>query len=210
MAVKFLPRTQLLLYGVLTECIAITLLIGHLIVQSATANWSVAVAAIVATNILHAELISDLRHLRFYELMGCPGLARVIGSRSAHIANTPWLSVWPNLPFVTLLYRCLEGLGWVDFETEFVTAFTTTAMVLGIPVSIFLLDALRWRVYATKVNLTTRREHSGLRVTVIGSYYACVDSFVWQSVGEDKVNKTYAAVWMSKVVYQTAAALVTT
>ena len=93
MTIKFLPRTQLLLCGVLAECFALATVIHHLIAQSATTPWPVTVAAVVATNILHAELISDLRHLRFFELMGCSTLAAAVGSRSAFIANTPWLMV---------------------------------------------------------------------------------------------------------------------
>ncbi|OWA50905.1 hypothetical protein BV898_15406 [Hypsibius exemplaris] len=210
MTVKFLPRTQLLLFGVLVECFALAILIGHLVIHSASATWSTAVAILIATNILHAELISDLRYLRFFELMGCQGLARIIGSRSAFIANTPWLAVWPNLPFLALFYRAMEAQGLVQFESAFLNTFTMTATVLSVPVCLFLLDALRWRIFATKVNLITRREHMGLQMTVIGSYYASVESFVWKSVGEEKVNKAYAAVWISKVAYQVADSLLST
>ena len=111
MIVKFLPRSQLLLFAVSLECLIVFsgILLIHLSLP--TVSFTTAIGAMILINFLHAQLISDIRHLRFFEIVAVPSLAEAIGSRSSNIAKSPWLNIWPCLPLLVILARSVETTG---------------------------------------------------------------------------------------------------
>ncbi|GAU95055.1 hypothetical protein RvY_06736 [Ramazzottius varieornatus] len=209
MTVKFLPRSQLLLFAVFLEGLAVFCSILLINLSLPAVTFSTAIGAMVLVNFLHAQLISDLRHLRFFEIVAVPSLAGVIGSRSSNIAQSPWLNIWPCLPLLVICARTLEATGMTVSTEAFSTTYLLLAWTLAAPVGWFLLDGLRWRLYAARQSLSARYR-PGIRLSVIGSYYACIDNFHWQSVGEEAVNAAYVAVWTSKVFYEVGTSLTRT
>ncbi|XP_055337830.1 uncharacterized protein LOC129587904 [Paramacrobiotus metropolitanus] len=165
--------------------------------------WSAGVFLFIITEVLHAQYISNLRHLRFFELMGAPGLAGT-GGRTSFIARSGWLTVWPTLPFIAVVYRSLEAAGQISTDTvdRLSRIYVLGAVFLSLPALYHLLDAVRWRFAAASLNLAAR-QRPGIRVTVVGSYYFCIDNLNWPSLGEEKVNRAYALVWISKLLWAT-------
>lgn len=192
----------MVLFAILAENMIILVSILSLILISPAVNWGIAIGLFFLTEVLHAQFVGNLRHLRFFEVMGTPSIAEVIGSRSSFIARSLWLTVWPGLPFLVPIYRGLEAANYIPPATIIyvVRIYYASAFVLAVPALVYFCDAMRWRVYAVKLNLAARRR-PGVRIIIVGSYYFAVENFNWPSLGEEKTNRAYASAWTTKLIY---------
>lgn len=211
MILKFLPRAQMVLLAVLVENFILFSTTLMIILLSSAVSWTAAIGLFFVTQVIHAQFLGNLRHLRFFEIMGSPEIGEAIGSRSSFIARSLWLAVWPSLPFGAALYRGLESVGFItpDNAIKITRIYLIFAGLLALPAFAYLLDAARWRLYATRHHLAAQRR-PGLRIAIIGSYYFAVENWFWSSIGEEKVNQAYAMVWCSKIISQLIIALINT
>lgn len=160
-----------------------------------------AIAVYIIVHILHSWLVNDLRQLRTLELITLS--ADGPETEPLEMAGDKWLFIWPKAPLfvaaMPIFHHPIAEIPWL-LQTSVIVISVCAA-----PAFLYVLDALLWRVISSHTVLKTRFK-GNVRVSVVSSYYAAIESVVWQTVGEDPVNRSYALLLLTKFSYRAALA----
>ncbi|XP_055336149.1 uncharacterized protein LOC129586769 [Paramacrobiotus metropolitanus] len=197
LVIRCYPTSQIVLWALWMETLALfaaVLGLNMLTIFTTIFFW---IPIYLAVQILHAWMAYNLRQLRMLESMGLPNAGRLYGLPVIH--DGILMFFWPKMPAVVGAVQIF----WYPIADESwrLSFFVTVISVTAAPALYYLTSAFVWRLYSSYIMMKIRYRGT-ISVRIVTPYYAALEAVIWQTVGEDPINRAYAAVLFSRVFYR--------